>query len=296
MTRTTRQRGWLYSLKFNANTTWGSVDAFYDDVVSAEAQPDGRILVNSEVYGRIRGDELPVPGDGFAFYHSTKARFPSPDEFHRLPRISLVGELLDISFDGRDLEWISVAVEPSIITALMAHPIVRDDSTKEIFERSGLVSGPPYSLYPVAPDDWLRIEALIQPAPQNTTDDGSNEHDIVLDDLADLDSQFASDVEASWSLSDSERAARLARAPRYPERVEVFTSVFRRNPDVVVEVLKRANGICERCCTKAPFMRRSNGLPFLEVHHWHTLANGGEDTPQNAAALCPNCHREVHHA
>jgi len=119
--------------------------------------------------------------------------------------------------------------------------------------------------------------------------------DVALADLADLDSQMTSDIEASLALSDAERAARIAAASPFPERVEVFTSVFRRNPDVIVEVLKRANGICERCGQEAPFKRASDGSPFLEVHHWDRLADGGEDTPQNAAALCPNCHREEHH-
>ena len=291
----TQRRGWLYSLNNKNPGNWGSVDSFYADIGSAEAQPDGRMIIESDVRGRIYGDELPEPGDGFAFYHSTKATFPSPDQFRRLPRISLVGELLDIRFDDRMLDWISVAVEPSILAALMAHPIIRDDTTKAIFERSGPFQGVPYALYPVEPHDWLRIQALIQPVLNDATSDASNEDDVVLDDLADLDNQFASDLAASWSLSDSERAARLARASRYPEPVEVFTTVFRRNPDVVVEVLKRANGICERCGQNAPFMRRRDGSPFLEVHHWHRLSDHGEDTPQNAAALCPNCHREVHH-
>ncbi|HXU34436.1 MAG TPA: HNH endonuclease [Thermoanaerobaculia bacterium] len=33
----------------------------------------------------------------------------------------------------------------------------------------------------------------------------------------------------------------------------------------------------------------------MEVHHRIRLAYGGEDTVENAVALCPNCHREAHH-
>jgi 5-methylcytosine-specific restriction protein A len=92
------------------------------------------------------------------------------------------------------------------------------------------------------------------------------------------------------------RAARLAAAPVMPRRVEASTFAFVRNPDVIAEVLTRAAGICEYCKTPAPFNRRSDGTPYLEVHHKTRLADGGEDTVQNAVALCPNCHRRAHYA
>ncbi|WP_163591073.1 HNH endonuclease, partial [Klebsiella variicola] len=37
-----------------------------------------------------------------------------------------------------------------------------------------------------------------------------------------------------------------------------------------------------------------DGTPFLEVHHIEWLSNGGEDSVENAIALCPNCHRQAH--
>jgi 5-methylcytosine-specific restriction protein A len=69
---------------------------------------------------------------------------------------------------------------------------------------------------------------------------------------------------------------------------------YQRNPDVVAAVLERANGHCERCRNPAPFLR-SDGTPYLEVHHSIGLADGGPDTVANALALCPNCHRELHY-
>lgn len=90
------------------------------------------------------------------------------------------------------------------------------------------------------------------------------------------------------------RITRLAKAPRQPERSYSVTLVFKRNPDVVAEVLERANGNCERCQAPAPFTRASDGTPYLEVHHKIKLASGGEDTVENAIALCPNCHRREH--
>jgi 5-methylcytosine-specific restriction protein A len=70
---------------------------------------------------------------------------------------------------------------------------------------------------------------------------------------------------------------------------------FVRNPDVVAEVRIRANGKCEVCKKAAPFLRRSDGTHYLEVHHVKQLANDGDDTVENALAVCPNCHREKHY-
>lgn len=54
--------------------------------------------------------------------------------------------------------------------------------------------------------------------------------------------------------------------PRIPEKIVVETTVFLRNPAVVIEVLQRAKGICEKCGKGAPFSRRTDGSPYLEVH------------------------------
>jgi 5-methylcytosine-specific restriction enzyme A len=67
-----------------------------------------------------------------------------------------------------------------------------------------------------------------------------------------------------------------------------------RDPQVVAWVLRRSEGRCELCRDPAPFTDRHDE-PFLEVHHVRELAKGGSDTTTNAVALCPNCHRELHH-
>lgn len=56
----------------------------------------------------------------------------------------------------------------------------------------------------------------------------------------------------------------------------------------------RAGASCEGCGGPAPFVDQ-DGSPFLEVHHLTRLADDGPDTPENVAALCPNCHRRAHH-
>jgi 5-methylcytosine-specific restriction enzyme A len=55
----------------------------------------------------------------------------------------------------------------------------------------------------------------------------------------------------------------------------------------------RADGFCEYCLTGAPFLTEER-VPYLEIHHILRLADDGPDEPENAAALCPNCHRRCH--
>jgi hypothetical protein len=113
--------------------------------------------------------------------------------------------------------------------------------------------------------------------------------------LEDVVRCFEEAVERSRKSESEERKERLERADKKPEKKEVTTMVFVRNPDVVAEVLHRANGKCGKCPGKAPFNRASTGEPYLEVHHVIPLAYGGDDTVENAIALCPNCHRFMHY-
>lgn len=103
------------------------------------------------------------------------------------------------------------------------------------------------------------------------------------------------EVAASLRLSSEERQKRLASAPKKPNQIQITTIDYRRNPDVIAEVLCAARGVCQQCNNPAPFKRADSGDPFLEVHHRVRLADGGYDTVENAIALCPNCHREAHY-
>jgi 5-methylcytosine-specific restriction enzyme A len=101
-------------------------------------------------------------------------------------------------------------------------------------------------------------------------------------------------VRRATSDNADRRRKRLTKAPKVPQRVPILVLGFARNPDVVAEVMLRANGKCEGCQRDAPFLRRKDGTPYLEMHHIKQLADGGEDTVENALALCPNCHRQRH--
>jgi predicted HNH restriction endonuclease len=68
---------------------------------------------------------------------------------------------------------------------------------------------------------------------------------------------------------------------------------YSRDAKVAAWVLNESGGICESCGKKAPF-KKADGQFYLEVHHPKRLADGGADIPENAVAICPNCHRELH--
>ena len=100
----------------------------------------------------------------------------------------------------------------------------------------------------------------------------------------------------------AQRTSALLRGSRLPKpkgeaaptSVERVTKQFMRDPKVQAFVRQEAAGTCELCQEPAPFVG-DDGLPFLEVHHVVALADHGPDTVENAAALCPNCHRRLHH-
>lgn len=111
---------------------------------------------------------------------------------------------------------------------------------------------------------------------------------------------------ASWSeleekAAEIQKQGAIQEAPpagnKQPSRVAgcAVQESFVRDPAVVAWVLAAAKGNCELCGKPGPFVSRATGEPYLQVHHAHTLAEGGEDTVYNAAALCPNCHMRCHH-
>lgn len=112
--------------------------------------------------------------------------------------------------------------------------------------------------------------------------------------LQTMNLEMAKLVNQSLLSNQNKRRERLEIANKKPKQVTVTVTVYDRNPDVVAEVLLRARGVCEGCSSNAPFLRKSNLTPYLEVHHIVPLSSDGEDTVENSEALCPNCHREKH--
>lgn len=75
---------------------------------------------------------------------------------------------------------------------------------------------------------------------------------------------------------------------------ETIRAVYQRAAKVKQYVLARANGSCELCQERAPFYRKSDGMPYLEPHHIDRLSDGGLDHPAHVGAICPTCHRLIH--
>lgn|GEM_PF-874161 len=89
--------------------------------------------------------------------------------------------------------------------------------------------------------------------------------------------------------------ARASAAAGPAQRRNVRCTEFVRNPYVVAAALLRAQGHCETPDCTHELFQRDDGTPYLEVHHLVPLASDGPDTLSNVAALCPSCHREIHH-
>lgn len=116
---------------------------------------------------------------------------------------------------------------------------------------------------------------------------------IISDKL--LEETFQSQIQKSLSDKREKRLQRLKIAKTKPLQVETKTKMYLRNSDVVAETLIRANGFCEYCGKKAPFIKDTDGIGFLEVHHIIPLSENGDDIIENAVALCPNCHKHAHY-
>ncbi len=112
--------------------------------------------------------------------------------------------------------------------------------------------------------------------------------------IDDIHNELSSGLIESNKLSSEQRLKQLQKANKKPESLVVTTTTFKRNPDVVAEVLFQSKGKCGGCFEDAPFNKKSDGTPYLEVHHKVPLSQGGDDTVENAIALCPNCHRKQH--
>lgn len=118
--------------------------------------------------------------------------------------------------------------------------------------------------------------------------------DYLIPTIDDIHNELSSGLIESYKLSSEQRLKQLQKANKKPEILVVTTTTFKRNPDVVAEVLFQSKGKCGGCFENAPFYRKSDGTPYLEVHHKVPLSQGGDDTVENAIALCPNCHRKQH--
>ncbi|EOX4936211.1 HNH endonuclease [Vibrio parahaemolyticus] len=140
--------------------------------------------------------------------------------------------------------------------------------------------------------DEINAKAFIRFVAQDKLFPTANE--TIKESQAEYKVTFENEVNESLDDSSENRQRRLASRSIKPKVVYRLVQDYRRDPDVVAEALYRAEGFCEKCKEKAPFIKRSNGEPYLEVHHIIPLSQGGLDSLENVISLCPNCHREIH--
>ena len=116
----------------------------------------------------------------------------------------------------------------------------------------------------------------------------------VLQLIGDAERQIFDRQDLQTKAAALEVGDRPPRGNDTPWRDQHQVTVVARDPEVHAWVLQTAKGRCELCGSNGPFVRRGGGR-YLEIHHIDRLADGGADVPNNAVALCPNCHREAHH-
>lgn len=114
---------------------------------------------------------------------------------------------------------------------------------------------------------------------------------------SDLAMTLAPDIVLAAVVNKSDPQAIFERANMAvgkPAKRTVQRDDFVRNPYVIAAALLRADNKCEMPGCKCELFTKDNGLPYLEVHHVEPLGENGDDTLVNTAALCPNCHRQMH--
>jgi 5-methylcytosine-specific restriction protein A len=121
---------------------------------------------------------------------------------------------------------------------------------------------------------------------------------VPLDD-GDLDDQGDSGegarLDSRWTMPLAHLRDRASRsAENQPNAREAKRRTYARSEDLRVYVRRRAEGRCEGCGSAAPFVT-AKGHPYLEPHHTRRLSDGGPDDYHHVIALCPTCHRRVHH-
>ena len=116
---------------------------------------------------------------------------------------------------------------------------------------------------------------------------------VIQPDVEILEEEFERSVRKESEKTLDQLKKNIKKAVCKPKVSTISTKIYYRSPTIAAYVKKRANGYCQLCGTKAPFIDQ-NGDPYLECHHIEWLSKGGMNSADNCVALCPNCHRKMH--
>jgi 5-methylcytosine-specific restriction endonuclease McrA len=110
---------------------------------------------------------------------------------------------------------------------------------------------------------------------------------MLADEAGKLEKQSLEELIAKYRAQARQRSKR-------PRRRTLAVYDYDRDPLVIAIAQKRAGHRCEIDACAHPTFGTEEGLPYTEVHHIMPLSEGGPDTIENVACLCPAHHREVH--
>jgi hypothetical protein len=109
----------------------------------------------------------------------------------------------------------------------------------------------------------------------------------ILDEAAGLEKQTLQALLEKYAKQAPQAKAR-------PGARALSAQAYERNPLVIAIARKRAAYKCEVTGCAHTLFETPKGHTYTEVHHVGPLGEGGEDTIENVACLCPAHHREIH--
>lgn len=128
-----KQAAWRFALGRDADSAWGSVEGFYEDVGSSGRER--LITIQTDTWGKTVRKEMQLRrGDGIAFYHTSRAVFSETDRFHKRPRISAIGTIKGVKQDGQEVTWLKVSIDRSVLVQMRSNPLVWTDENAELFK------------------------------------------------------------------------------------------------------------------------------------------------------------------
>lgn len=147
-----------------------------------------------------------------------------------------------------------------------------------------------------------QFELYTDPFISQQTDTNGNLRDVCIYPLKplNLDKGEIQEIESKKhdkikNLSSNQLLNKIKKISSTPAKYQVSVTYYTRNKSIKEWTERRAEGVCELCESPAPFTRK-DGSPYLEIHHIKQLSEGGDDSIENTVAVCPNCHRKLHHA
>jgi hypothetical protein len=271
MAERSAQRGWIMALSYSTESAWGDVEEFFDNVRAPRGEDTWEI--RSEVWGKtLRKDWNLARRDGIAFYHTKRARFHPRDPGRGKARISLIGNITEVSQEGQHVSYLSSTIRASDFESLRGNPVLRDDSSEHLFRAAGMIPGTVATYYLIPPDAWAEIMWRVR---------GTSNSSLSGDILSEDEEAFG------------DEGALLLRTHLTRER---DPQLIKRKKQQILEAEGRL--ACEIC--QFDFERRYGraGSGVCEVHHRTPLSQrtdaGIRTRLEDLAIVCANCHRMLH--